>query len=95
MKHFKVIWKHSFPDEPVVIFCEIDDSRYEVRKIEIYANGTKGFALGEFSVNGTELGLFPTPELSEIAQNPEFEPSEISAEAFEREWALRETVSTS
>lgn len=90
MKYICVKWNHSFPDEPVILFSELDDARWEIRKVEIYRNGCKGYASTSATFGGTRLGLEPDPSLEEIASDPQFEPKEISREEFEQIWGNRE-----
>jgi hypothetical protein len=35
MTHIVVTWHHQHPDEPVELFSELDDERFEVRKVEV------------------------------------------------------------
>lgn len=53
MTYIKVFWKHSFLDEPVLMYSELDENRNEIRKIEIYRDGMMGYAWVEVSMNGT------------------------------------------
>ena len=41
MEYVKLFWKHDYPDDPVVIIYEadLDDERYAVRLIDIFADG--------------------------------------------------------
>lgn len=41
MEYIKLFWKHNYPDDPVVIIYEVDldDERYAIRLIDIYADG--------------------------------------------------------
>jgi hypothetical protein len=87
MHYLKVVWKHQHPDEPVVLYSELDEARWEVRKVDVFHNGSLGYA--DRSVahgSGTFLALAATPALAEIASDPEFEPTEITAEEFEEIW---------
>ena len=89
MTYIKVSWKHSNPNYPVLLFSELDDSRSETRKVEVFPDGTVGFADPAERAKSTGLGLEPLPPLEEIAENPEFEPEEITKEEFERMWTKR------
>jgi hypothetical protein len=89
----KVLWKHSFPNEPIVLYSEIDSERWEVRKIEIFSHGHWGFADMTENFGTTRLGEVPIPSLSEIAQDTEFDPSEITKSEFEQLWSQRKTKS--
>lgn len=85
----QVKWHHAFEDEPVVLYSERDDERWETRKVEMFRNGRCGYASAEGSTDDTMLGLVPTPPLEEIAVDPQFEPSESERAEFERMWASR------
>ena|SRR6185295_2255196 len=87
MRYLRVKWKHSFSDEPVWLYTELDDNRCEVRKVEAYSDGRQDFASESESSGDTRLSLEPIPPLGEIASDPQFEPVEISAGEFERVWA--------
>ena len=86
----RVYWRHSSPDEPVELLSELDGERFEVRKVEIWADGRSGYASQAEEVGGTRLGELPVPPLSEIAADPQFEPHEISEAEFDQRW--RESV---
>lgn len=84
--YLKVEWHHDFPDEPIWLYSELDNERYERRKVEIFRDGRHTFAgTGESSGN-TMLGEIPTPSLDELAETGEFTPTEISQEEFEVVW---------
>jgi hypothetical protein len=34
MSYLKVKWNRSFPDEPMLLYSELDRERWEVRKVE-------------------------------------------------------------
>ena len=86
MKYLFVRWKHPNPEDPTLLYSELNEDRWEVRKVEIYADGRLGYADNDKELKKTRLGLEPVPALSEIAKNPEFEPEEITREEFERIW---------
>jgi hypothetical protein len=81
----KVFWHHDFPDEPVVLYSEID-AGLEVRKVEVYRDGRHDYADGSQSTETTLLGEGLTPSADEINADPEFTAEEISAEEFKRVW---------
>lgn len=91
MKYVKVKWRHRLPEEPVLLYSELDDARYEVRKVEVYLDRRQGYASVSESSGGTRLGEDPLPELPEIASDAQFEPEEISKHEFEEVWNLRES----
>ncbi len=87
MKYIKVQWKHDFEDEPVTLFCELGPDRYETRKIEVFRDGSMGFA-SEGQSYRSRLGTCPVPSLQEIANDEygEFEPVETTLEEFVTIW---------
>lgn len=79
-------WKHESPDAPVTLYSELDEERWEVRKVEVFIDGRMGFAEGRRESVGTALGDTPVPSLEEIAAIGEFEPATITRAEFERVW---------
>ena len=94
MRYIRVQWNHKFPDEPVEIFSELDDAGWEIRKIEVFPDGSLGSA-SRMETNGpTVLGDEPVPSLDEIAADQQFKPARISREEFEGIWSRRFTPIT-
>jgi Domain of unknown function (DUF6881) len=89
MQYLRVRWKHHDSDEPVLLYSELGDDRYETRKVEVYADGSAGFAGPGEEVGTTWLGDQPVPPLDEINADAQFEGVEIDAAEFERVWAQR------
>lgn len=87
MMYLKVEWFHSFADEPIVIYAEIDDDRWETRKIEVFRNGELGFSDGESECHSMGLSETQIPSIEEIGSDPEFSPRIITKDEFERMWA--------
>lgn len=83
MKYIKVKWMHNFLEEPIYIYSEFDDNYCETRKIEIYANGTFGYANKEVAFNGSILSEKRIPTIDEIAKDSQFVPKKIKKEEFE------------
>ena len=70
----KVHWHHDRPEDPVLLFSALDENRWEVRKVDVWADGS-----GEVSdsyedeeVQSTWLGTAPTPSLAEITEDSQF-----------------------
>lgn len=87
----RVLWHHTIPDEPVVLFSEILDG-WEVRKAEVCADGRMD-AAGEMVQTGSAfLSETPLPPIAEIASDEQFTPAEIIRDDFEAVWvrALRD-----
>jgi hypothetical protein len=60
----------------------------EVRKVEIFRDGSVGLAGRGKEEGGSFLGLEPTPENEEIARDPQFKLDEIDGLEFQRIWEL-------
>ena len=69
-----------------MLYSELDDQRWEQRKVEVFRDGRMGFADGEREFGGSGLGLMPWPPLAKIAADPQFEPVEITGPEFEHVW---------
>ena len=89
MTYAIVRWRHSFEDEPIWIYSELDEIRMESRKVELFADGRCGYADKDEAFGGTELAYVPYPDLKEIAADPQFEPRQSTAEEFEEVWRRR------
>ena len=90
MDYLKVSWKQNARHIPILLYSELDDERWEVRKVEVFPDGSLGYADRSTSLGTTGLGLIPIPTLLEIASMPEFEPVAITKDEFEAMW-LRAT----
>lgn len=86
MKYVKVKWLQDSPDYPVLLYSELNAQDWEVRKVEVYADGRMDFADHDERSGDTKLGIEPLPALTDIAADPEFEPFTITAEEFEKVW---------
>jgi len=86
MLYLCVQWHHNLKSEPISLYCELDDDRWEQRKVEVYADGAHDWADQSASAGRTMLGDQPTPSLEEIAESGEFTPREISQDDFEQVW---------
>lgn len=84
--YLKVVWHHDFPDEPVVLFSELDDERYETRKVEVFRDGHRTFASLQGFSGSTMLGEIPAPSIEELSESGEFSPEQIAREEFEAIW---------
>lgn len=86
MKYLRVRWRHDLAGEPVLIYCEVDDDGWEVRKVDEYAGGRRDLAGSGVETGSTSLAEARTPELEAINDDPQFEGVEITAEEFEVVW---------
>lgn len=85
--YIKVKWRHNDFEYPVLLYSELDDARWEIRKIEIWSDGKVGYASNTSDNGDTRLGLAPVPSVASIASDNQFEPIEISKTEFEEIWA--------
>ena len=80
-------WFHDFEDEPCCVYSELDDERYETRKIEVFKDGkTTRASTEDLKSDPMALGDQPVPPLEEIEEYKEFHTEEIGAEEFEELW---------
>lgn len=86
MKYIKVLWIHNFPEEPVEFYHELDENHFEVRKIEIFNNGSLDYAHFKGRSGATRLSEEPIPPIEEIASDPQFQVYKISSAEFEDLW---------
>jgi hypothetical protein len=89
MRYLYVKWVHKDPGAPLHIYSELDGDSYETRKVEVYADGRKGFADGSESAGGTVLSDMKVPSLKELETMPEYQAKEIPAEEFQKMWLRR------
>ena len=75
------------PERPVLTYSELDDERYELRRVEIFLDGRMRCAGPEAEVGPDGLSETPFPSFEKIAANPVFEPEVISKAEFEKIWA--------
>jgi hypothetical protein len=45
VEYIYVEWMHNFSDEPIILISELDENRFETRKIEVYKDGQVGLPL--------------------------------------------------
>lgn len=79
-------WHNSPADSPVEFYSELNSNRFETRKVEVFKDGSLGFASDKASSKTTKLGIAPVPPLAEIAKQPEFDIRTITAQQFEAKW---------
>lgn|GEM_PF-657104 len=71
---------------PKIIYSEIDSIGVELRKIEIFTNGTFGYAYNEIEVGTTALADQLIPEVEEINKDEGFLANYIERYEFEALW---------
>ncbi len=87
MTHYiRVNWIHTYPDEPIEIYSEFDEDRWETRKIEIFRDGTASYASSTENNGTSMLAKVPISSLKEINSDPQFQAVEITREEFQLLW---------
>ncbi|MCY4764679.1 DUF6881 domain-containing protein [Klebsiella aerogenes] len=86
MQYIKVFWCHFFDTEPIKYYSEIDENRFEVRKIAVFRNGERYHCGNHIPESTIMLGVVPIPSLAEINKVPQFHATYITAAEFEDVW---------
>ena len=89
--YIRVRWIHQDASQPIWLLIELDGERFETRKIEVFADGRKGYASENEEIGGSILGDQPVPSLSNVSSDPQFVPIEITRDEFESAWKVRQT----
>jgi len=80
-------WRHDHLDEPHFIYSELDDQRYETRKIEIFKDGrTRKACIEDLKTDPMALADQSFPPLEEVNAHAEFHAEQISKAEFEELW---------
>ena len=85
-QYIKVDWIHSNPEDPVVLYSELDQEQWERRKVEVYASGVMDYADSHSATGTTRLSIEPIPPLEELSQ--EFKAQYLDATEFEQVWSM-------
>ncbi|ASL48733.1 hypothetical protein bAD24_p01405 (plasmid) [Burkholderia sp. AD24] len=85
--YIDVAWTHDFEAEPIRLVSQLDNQRYEVRKLEFFRDGRVGYADGLKSAMGTQLGELPVPPLIEINSDAQFDARIIESTLFNQLWS--------
>jgi hypothetical protein len=73
-------------DMPSEIYHELDENRFERRKVEIFEDGSVSWAYQDVEEGSTQLASEAVPSFEEINSNNKFSPEEISLDQFEQIW---------
>jgi len=88
MRYMKVEWRHSDPEEPIIIYCEIDENSWETRKVDVFRDGKlrRASATEESPSTSTFLSTEKLPSIATINEDAEFSAYDISHDEFEEVW---------
>lgn len=86
MEYIDVLWKCQSSEYPYRLVSELGDDRFELRKLEFFADGTVDAAAGDQETERTMLGVVAVPSLSTINEDEQFEGAIISCDTFEILW---------
>jgi hypothetical protein len=87
--YWRVVWIHNDANNPIAIYAELDEQRWEMRKCERFRDGRLGWATATEEHGGTHLAVESWPANAEIVAQTEFQPTEIGEQEFESVWAER------
>lgn len=86
MEYIDVLWKHTHEDEPVRLVSELDEGRFELRRLEFFMDGTVRAVAGD-EIFETVIEVTPVPPLKEINQDAQFEGRTLTASEFDALWS--------
>ena len=84
--YFACEWHHESPDDPVLLYEELDDDRMELRKVEEFRDGRR------LRSDRIDPDCLPTlswveiPPLEKIDAGPEFKVLPLTADGFQSVW---------
>jgi hypothetical protein len=85
--YFTVRWHHDSPDEPVLLYEELNEQRLETRKVEEFVDGRRVRSDRIAPELGTSLSWEPVPSEAEIDGQLEFTIEHLAADQFEAVWS--------
>jgi len=88
MKYLHVKWRHDLPHQPTDIYTELDDDRWETRKVEVFADGRIQYADGVDSTGRTDLSEVQARTPQEAPHTEVLTTTEIDEATFEHMWNL-------
>lgn len=87
MSYLKIDWQHSLSEYPREIHIELDDERFELRKVEVFSDGRLQFAPHEFEQGGTVLAVYRVAQIEDLQREGQFTTTVITKAEFESIWA--------
>lgn len=84
--YFACQWHHDLPDQPVLLYEELDEQRYETRKVEEYRDGRRLRSARIEPERTPTLSWVAVPPLDEIDADPDFTVLSLTADQFQSVW---------
>ncbi|MFI9506960.1 DUF6881 domain-containing protein [Nocardia sp. NPDC052566] len=88
MWYIKVVRESGSATEPLTTFSEVRSDGRERRKVNVFQDGSTGFASISAYTDGTELDRTPILSADEISLRPGHEATKISPADFQVEWLV-------
>src|SRR2546429_8879452 len=79
-------WRHENPNNPVDIYSELDEDRWEVRKVEVFADGRMWYSDGVDTVGRTGLSEVQLPPVGSEPPGSPLTTSVLDRDTFEEMW---------
>lgn len=80
MIYVKIDWHHDCPEDPICYYMELDEEGYDVRRLELFADGHYEFWDKKTPFALSDCSCFP---LEEISAQEEFSLDKLSKIQFE------------
>lgn len=84
--YFACQWHHDSPDDPVLLYEELNDERMELRKVEEFRDGRRLRADRVDEEREVSLSWVEIPPLEEIDADPAFTVLPLTAAGFQAVW---------
>jgi len=84
--YLKVRWYHDNPEDPIVLYHELEADQHEIRRIELFEDGRLQRSDKVEPEAPTSLSTESLPSLDVIREQPEFTAVTIDATEFEEVW---------
>jgi uncharacterized protein YpuA (DUF1002 family) len=88
MAYERTEWRHDNPNSPVDIYSELDEDRWEVRKVEVFADGRMQYSDGVDSTGDSGLSEVPLPPITPREPGSPLHVTVVDEETFDRMWDL-------
>ena len=85
-------WRNDSPDDPSIMFVQIDSERYPERIIDVFRDGRAETTVCQSESGEALVDITETPTLQEINDQDEFTACYVGASVFEGVW--QEATST-